>query len=125
MKTMKTILIVDDNQELLRCLSDVLVYLGYTVIPAQNAGDALAVIKGGASVDLVITDYHMPEMHGLDLVVCLKQAAPAVPAILCSAFAERDLTQKARNLGVAAYVDKPYKVQELKQIIEEVLKQSI
>jgi two-component system chemotaxis response regulator CheY len=121
---MKTILIVDDNPELLDCLQHMLIHFGHRAIPARDAEVALAVIHGGASVDLVITDYHMPGMHGLELAGRLKRTAPAVPVIMCSAFAGQDICRDALAIGVAAIVEKPYSLQALRQVVDDVLGQA-
>lgn len=117
----KTILIVDDNPELLDSLKQALVHFGHRVIPARDARSALAVIHGEDSVDLVITDYHMPETHGLELADRLRRTASAVPVILCSAFTDRDLACEARAVGVAAFMEKPFGLQALRQVVNDVL----
>jgi len=120
----KTILIVDDDPGLLECLHQALRLFGHRVIPVQDAMSALAVIHNGAAIDLVITDYHMPGMHGLELAEKLRQTAPAVPVIMCSAFADQELPDKARGAGVAVFVDKPYSLQGMKGIVRDVLDNS-
>jgi len=121
---MKTILIVDDDPKLLSCLENLMVRSGYSVIPASNASSALAVIRSRPAVDLIITDYQMPGMNGLELVAMLKQIIPSVPVIMFSGFTEVDVYLKAQALGVAEYVEKPASPHVLKRVVEQVLKLS-
>ncbi len=119
---MKTILIVDDNLDVLNSLRQVLVHFGYRVIAAPDAWTALDVIRYRPGIDLIITDYHMPEMNGLDLIKRLRRTV-AVPVILCSAFGDQDLVCKARAVGVTAILEKPYGLPSLRQVIHDALGQ--
>src|SRR5574340_96465 len=74
---MNTILIVDDDPYLLDCLHQTLIMFGYRVIAAQDAETALAVIHNGAKIELVITDYQMPTIDGLELTARLNRIVPA------------------------------------------------
>ena len=119
---MKTILIVDDNLDVLNSLRQALVHFGYRVIAAPDAWTALDLINFRPGVDLIITDYHMPEMNGIDLIKRLRRTV-AVPVILCSAFGDQDLACRARAVGVAAILEKPYGLPLLRQVIHDALGQ--
>ena len=81
MRPKKVILCVDDNEQELSVLKFMLATNGYRVVSATSGQEAIAVFAG-TSVDLVLTDYAMPQMDGNQLVNRLKQIAPHVPMIL-------------------------------------------
>ncbi len=81
------ILLVDDNKLGLSARQSVLDELGYAVTTACNGEDALAQFNAG-SFDLVITDYKMPKMHGIELIKNLREHSPATPLILISGFVD-------------------------------------
>jgi len=81
MRPKKIILCVDDNEQELSVLKFMLSTNGYRVVSANNGADAIDVF-GDHSVDLVLSDYAMPQMNGDQLVNRLKQIASHVPMIL-------------------------------------------
>ncbi|MCI0348304.1 MAG: response regulator [Acidobacteriales bacterium] len=83
MKPKKTILCVDDNEQLLSIRKVILETRGYRVLTATSAGDALQMFKAGG-IDLVLTDLVMPEVDGTELIDRIKAISPQTPAILFS-----------------------------------------
>lgn len=81
MRPKKIILCVDDNEQDLSVLKFMLSTNGYRVISANNGADAIDIFADTA-VDLVLSDYAMPQMNGAQLVNRLKQIASHVPMIL-------------------------------------------
>jgi two-component system response regulator CpxR len=81
MRPKKIILCVDDNEQELSVLSFMLSTNGYRVVSANNGRDAIGIFADTA-VDLVLSDYFMPQMNGDQLVNRLKQMASHVPMIL-------------------------------------------
>jgi CheY-like chemotaxis protein len=81
MRPKKIILCVDDNEQELSVLKFMLSTNGYRVVSASNAHDAIGIFSDVA-VDLVLTDFSMPQMNGDQLVKRLKQIASHVPMIL-------------------------------------------
>ncbi len=116
---MKTILVVDDNPETLLCYEEMLGVWGYSVISCQSSQSALIHVHDGNQVDLVIADYHMSGMNGLQLAAELKQVAPQVPVIMCSAHLRADVYTKAISLGVIEYLQKPISMSDLKRAVAE------
>ena len=82
-----TILLVDDNKMGLVARKQVLEELGYRTTVAASANAALELFVGN-SYDLVVTDYKMPDMSGIDLIQRFRLVRPNVPIILISGFAE-------------------------------------
>lgn len=81
MRPKKIILCVDDNEQDLSVLKFTLEINGYRVVSASNGHDAIGIFADTA-VDLVLSDYTMPQMNGDQLVIRLKQMAAHVPMIL-------------------------------------------
>ena len=92
-------------------LARILVDLGYEVFQAANGIEALAVMEAGkASVTLVLTDWNMPEMNGLDLVKQLRRnpALSSLVVIMVTTETELDQMQAALEAGANEYVMKPF-----------------
>jgi CheY-like chemotaxis protein len=81
MRPKKIILCVDDNEQDLSVLSFMLATNGYRVVSATNGQEAIGIFAD-LPVDLVLADFAMPQMNGLQLVDRLKQIGPHVPMIL-------------------------------------------
>ena len=115
---MKTILLVDDEPELLSVLDELLSSFGYKVIAKLDAESALPVIKDGTTVDLVITDLKMPGMSGPEFIAVLKQIAPAMPVIMLTAHGSVESYIQSRSDGVFEYINKPVQSKELRRIVK-------
>jgi two-component system response regulator CpxR len=92
MKPKRTILCVDDNEQLLSIRKVMLETRGYRVVSCCTAEEALELFKGGG-IDLVLTDFVLPGMDGQKLVEHVKNMSPQTPAILFSGkvkFYDRD-----------------------------------
>jgi CheY-like chemotaxis protein len=81
---------VDDDELVLTNTIAMLDDLGHTGIAASSGKTALDILRQKASVDLVITDYAMPQMTGLQLAVAIKTEWPDLPVIIATGFAEMD-----------------------------------
>lgn len=118
---MKTLLLVDDELENLRSLGEILNRFGYKVITKSDAQSALAVFREGTDVDLVITDYRMPVMDGLEFLNALRQIKPSLPVVMLTAYGAVETYLKSLSLGVFEYVNKPVKAKELGRIVQAAL----
>lgn len=114
---MKRVLIVDDELGIVEALTDVLADEGFTVSSARNGREALQRIAE-AKPDLVISDYMMPLMDGLELVETLRKAGSNVPIVLMTAVR---LDQLPPSLNVATVLQKPFDVEELCDTVKKLL----
>ena len=117
----KTILLIDDDRVILDVLGEILRRGGYAVMVLSEAAAALETGLQGAPIDLVITDYQMAGMDGLELLRRLKEDRMKVPVIMLTGFGTLESYQKAANLGIAAYVRKPVRGRELLDVVRRVL----
>lgn len=112
-------LIIDDSMTMRRIIGNILVRLGYSeVMHAANGRDALSRLATDR-VDVVITDWYMPEMNGLDFVRTLRNspATRHLPIMIVTANAASDDIQEALQLGVSSYILKPFSVETIKEKI--------
>jgi DNA-binding NtrC family response regulator len=92
---MKTILFVDDNEALARLSSHILDQHGYRAVPAYNAEQALALLDK-QDFDLLITDFRMEGMNGLQLARAVHARNPFVPVIIVTAYGPLDTGDEAK-----------------------------
>jgi len=85
-----TALLVDDEELVRLSTADMLHDLGYDVIEAASAEEALQLLERGESFDLLVTDHLMPGMNGTDLAGAVRNARPGLPVLLVSGYAESD-----------------------------------
>lgn len=83
-----SILVVDDDLLVLAGTAALINDIGHTAIEAQSADQALEMLASGVTVDVVITDYAMPTMNGLDLARSIREQYPGIPIILMTGYAE-------------------------------------
>jgi CheY-like chemotaxis protein len=110
------ILLVDDNVNGLKARKTVLEELGYKIETATAGDDALALF-GSHKFDLVVTDYKMSRMDGLELIRILRERAPATPIILISGFVDA-LGMNEQNTNADAVIQKS--ANEVSQLVRAV-----
>jgi len=103
---MATVLIVDDEPDVLEGFTALIDGLpeGH-VLTATNGKAGLALLAVHA-VDVIISDYRMPEMNGLEFLALARKVAPDVPAFLVTAFPDVEIERKAHALGVFRFLSK-------------------
>jgi DNA-binding NtrC family response regulator len=118
----KTILLVDDEPEVLTVLEKILTRFGYNVIPRPHAESALPEVRQGAGIDLVITDLVMPGMSGSELAAAVRKRMPDVPVILLTGHGSVESYIQTRSDGVFEYINKPVEANELRRIVQAAIK---
>jgi len=118
---MQTLLVVDDSRVDRRLVGGLLQKTGeYEVIYAENGRDALERLELDIP-DAVLTDLHMPEMNGLELVEAIKTDYPLIPVLLMTAQGSEELAVEALRLGAASYVTKRRLGEDLIPTIHQIL----
>ena len=121
----KNILVMDDEELIIKSLIKLLGKTGYQVLVAKNGQEALAIVEE-ESIDLIVADIRMPGLNGVETICALyKQAeqknTAKIPVIFITGYADDQIRQKAKTLKPVAYIYKPFDIQDLVKKIEEVL----
>jgi CheY-like chemotaxis protein len=120
--TEKTILVADDESHILHVVSLKLRNAGFKVLTARDGQEALEVAQQ-QHPDLLITDYHMPQLSGLELCQRLKQdaATSSIPAIMLTARGYHLEPQDTQQSGILRMLSKPFSPRHLLSTVNEVL----
>ena len=122
-----SILLVDDYEFIRTILERMLQQLGYQNLRmAADGADALHLLRT-RPVDLVITDYHMPEMEGTDLFQSMQQdpVLAKIPVLLISGVPTEKFATQALATGIQSTLNKPFRAEQLDQEIQSLLTQSL
>ncbi|NUQ82455.1 MAG: PAS domain S-box protein [Bacteroidetes bacterium] len=114
----ETILLVEDEEMLRDLVMEVLISKGYHVLSAFNSVEAIDLIQNRKEpIDLILSDYGLPVMNGGQLHDYLKNILPSVPFILASGYIDPDERQALEKQGITAFIEKPYRPEELASVI--------
>ena len=117
------ILVVDDNADVLEEAVEQLAKLGYEVVSATSGAAALAILERDSDVDLLFTDVVMPgDLAGRALAQKARELRPALKVLFASGYFEGALVSKGELETDVQFIAKPYRMRELAQKIEEVLR---
>jgi len=114
------ILVVDDELSMREFLSILLEREGYAVTVAGSAEEALRTMES-ALFDLVLSDVNMPGLSGIELLARIKEKSPETAVLMLTAFSAAEQAVEAMKLGAYDYICKPFKNEELKQLIKNAL----
>jgi two-component system NtrC family sensor kinase len=115
------ILIVDDSFEVLSFLAqDVLPYHGYRVASANTGQEGLRKLAS-EDPDLLLLDLELPDMSGLDILRRVQQDETDIPVILMTAYGSESVAVEAFRLGVRDYIIKPFKTEQVLEVLERTL----
>ena len=116
------ILFVDDEESLINMGKQLLVSLGYDVTTRISSIEALELFKTRPDTfDLVITDLTMPNMTGDELAKQLMAIRSDIPVILCTGFSTRITEEKAKSMGIRAFILKPLIRKDIAETIRKIL----
>jgi len=104
----KTLLIVDDDQDLRGAIAEQLQDEGFTVVEAPTAGDGLRLARE-AKPDVILLDVDLPDMDGRDALKRMRQEGVTTPVIMLTAADTEEDTVKGIDSGAAVYLTKPYR----------------
>jgi two-component system cell cycle sensor histidine kinase/response regulator CckA len=116
------ILIVDDEKNIVVINKMVLEQMGYIVQSAYNGREAMTLIKENRDViDVIVTDYLMPGMNGIELAIEAEKYLPETPIILYTGKGELFDEKQITDAGITRVVIKPLKMKDLDIIIRDIL----
>ncbi len=120
----KNILIVDDSKPTRLSISIPLKQRGYSCSEASNPRQAMDLIKNNKKFDLIITDLHMPEISGIELIQEIRKNPEykSSPVIIMSVESLEEIKKEAKKVGVKAWMTKPVKPDQVPAVVEKVLK---
>ncbi len=120
---MKTILVIDDNENMLSMMCDLLTRSGYNVLSATDGAQGLNALRTNTP-DLLITDVVMPEKDGLEVIMDLKKHHPGLKSIVVSGggiLEPQAYLPIAKKLGADEVLAKPFIPSELLALVRKLL----
>jgi CheY-like chemotaxis protein len=113
-----SVLVVDDDTAVLRSTLRMLDFLGYAAVPAKSGEEALRLIASKLEIDLVLADFAMPEMSGIELARAIHATRRTLPVILVTGYGDLDV---GKVFDEARILQKPYTEDDLVDKITAVL----
>lgn len=116
------VLVVDDSATSRRILAEQLQRWGVALTIAESGATALALLSGGAELNIAIVDLSMPAMDGLQLALALRQQVDAkLPIVLLTSPSSHRLREQAAALGFCHFISKPVRQSQLQELMVSVL----
>lgn len=117
------VIVADDSQVMRMIIEKIVKALGYQAIHAGNGQEVLSVLeKGFQDIDLILLDWNMPVMDGLETLTRIKKIDPEcdIPILMVSTESEDDKVRQAMNAGAGGYISKPFTAETLGAVIRQV-----
>jgi two-component system, chemotaxis family, chemotaxis protein CheY len=124
MTKQKKIVIVDDSSGVRNVVRETLLKKGYLVLEASDGNEALKYFDG-TQVDLLITDFDMPELNGAQLIQKIRNMTryTYTPVIVLSGIRKERVEEEIKGLNVACFLQKPFEIKHFYSVIERLAKQ--
>jgi CheY-like chemotaxis protein len=116
-KVIKSILIIDDEEDLCWLLSNILESKGYQVSTANTISEGMA--RLGDAPDLLFLDLKLPDGDGMDMLPRIRGAAPQALVVIISAYGSEKKKGTAIDAGVCSFLDKPFTAEQVLETIEQ------
>jgi DNA-binding NtrC family response regulator len=114
------VLVVDDEALLRWSLAETLVDHGWHVLKAEDAGEALTILRQAPhAIDVVLLDLHLPDSADLSLFSKIRALAPRAAVILMTAFGREDVVRDALDLGAFRVVGKPFDMADISDLVAQ------
>ena len=118
---MKKILVIDDEEPILRHFRDLLRLLQYEPITANNSDEGCKLAQE-MDVSLIISDLCMPgKLSDIEHIEELRKRAPDIPLVVISGYPTPDVLQKCEELGVADFLTKPFELSFVSSVLQKLL----
>jgi len=119
-----TVLVVDDEEPVRQVASEILVYLGYSVVTASSGEEAIEGVRNGTKPDVVLLDIIMPGMNGHQTLRALRQIEPDIPVLISTGYSDRSAAAVLIDEGADGFVNKPYHIETLAAQLEKTQRES-
>jgi DNA-binding response OmpR family regulator len=116
-RTATRVLVVDDDDEMRALLRRTLEMDGYQVTELSRGTHVVETLRQ-TPFDVIVLDKEMPGLSGFDLLPVIRREFPAVPVVLVTAFGGRQIAANALRLGAASYLEKPFRLGQLRDTID-------
>lgn len=110
-----TIVLVDDNDDVREVTAMLLSKLGYDVIGAESGAEALSLLETGTAPDLLMVDFSMPDMSGIELSAKVRDGWPALKILFVTGYA--DVPGFRDQLSGEAVIKKPFTIKQLESAL--------
>jgi len=115
------VLIVDDESLIRWSLTEMLSSHGYSVAEAGDGKAALAMLRDPfCPGDVVMLDYRLPDLNGLQLLAAIRRASPRSRVVLMTAYGTPEIAAEAFRLGAVCVVDKPIEMDDVADLVQRV-----
>jgi DNA-binding NtrC family response regulator len=115
------ILVVEDDSSMRELLRRILEKNDYCVVEAEDGEQALFILQETPEICLIITDIRIPKRDGMNLLSAVVHSYPGVKVILITAFGEVEQYLEAMNVGAFEYLNKPFRNQQLLDLVKRAL----
>jgi DNA-binding NtrC family response regulator len=117
------ILVADDDKDMCHMTSSILKKEGYKVDKAYGGEQAIRKVKA-RGYNLMILDYKLPDMDGINVFKVVHQAKPSLKVIMISAYGSPSIKSMAKKFGVYRFLDKPFNVKRLVSVVRDAMAKS-
>jgi len=117
------ILLIDDEPKILKILKNLFEGEGFDVLTAENGTTGLEFVKGN-EIDVLVTDFKMPELSGMEVLEKVKEISEEIQVILITAYGEVPDAVKAMKLGAFDFIQKPFQMDNILLLVKNALKVS-
>jgi len=113
------VLVVEDEVLISMAAVDTLKELSHTALAAGNAKAALAILRGGETIDVIIVDINLPDMNGRQLAEEARRLRPRIPIVFATGY-RMDVPEDLARTGPTAVLGKPYWTKDLEKALGQV-----
>lgn len=117
----KRILLVDDEEELLKGMRVRLASWGFDVLTATNGKEAISLVKK-KTPDAIILDIMMPVMDGIETLRRIRRFDKQLPVLMLTAYGDEEKFAKTKNLGISSFIHKGSKFADASELVRIALK---
>ena len=116
------ILVIDDEEDICKLFQRILRDEGYEIFTATNGKSGVALFKAVERIKIVFLDIKMPKMDGIAALKRIKKVNKEIPVIIITGYGDLKTAKEAMKLGAIDYISKPFKIDSVKSIVNDILK---